>query len=337
MFDLYWQSIQKSIVDRVGQLGVILLVMDAGNNNSVVNTSSDKKRKRLSRLSAFYFARERSMKQLIIILGICFLVMVSLACGQERYHSDKLKFSFVLPEGWQQAPDEKASKYQGSLSFLDVRPDIIEMELFSVNFADAPQTPYIYLESFMDTSKSEAEKEEHYLSHKRMEEEYTRYLLKNPQRRKEMEQRYARYLPQYRQRRIDRLKEGKMGVPKSWKGAELKGKDFYYDKYKHAAFEIIELYHERVGKILYVDVRILGSRRYVKLKCYWDGEDPDEFRNLLNNLVYSFSFDEGYGFREGLGLVEGVMDKVPPINYLRLGIIIGFGIALFLLYRFAKH
>jgi hypothetical protein len=258
------------------------------------------------------------MKRLIVIVSICFLGMVSSAHGQERYRSDKLKFSFVLPEGWERTPYDKLSDHY-KFSWDTVREKMTAMELFSVRSSGSLDTPYIYFEGIIDTTQSEVEKEERYLPYIAREHEY----IENHQK--------------FWQRDIDWLQTGKRGgAPKSWKGAELIGTDFYYDQEKHAKFKTIELYHERVGKILYENIRLMGSRRYVSLSCYWDGENPDEFLDLLDGIMDSFSYDKGYGFSETVGVVSAYKQKVSRKKVWLL-LTVGIPIAIFLLYRWADR
>ena len=251
------------------------------------------------------------------IIAMTLFGLLSPAHAQYQYHNDKLKFSFVIPEGWERTPDDKLDEYYRFL-FDTVRDKMMAMELFSVESEDSLRTPYIYLEGSIDTSESEVEKEERYLSYKGRENEYI-----------------EKYQKAWR-RDIDRLRAGRGGVPKTWKGAKLVRTDFYYDQEKHAIFETVELYHERVGKILYVDVRFLGSRRYVSLSCYWDGENPDEFLDLLDGIVDSFSYDKGYGFGEIVGVVSAYKEKASR-KKIWLLLSIGIPIAVFLLYRWAER
>lgn len=251
------------------------------------------------------------------IIAMSLLGVLPSVHAQDQYHNDKLKFSFLLPEGWERTPDDKLSEYYLFI-FDAVRDKMMAMELFSVVSEDSLRTPYIYLEGSIDTSKSEKELEEHYLSYKGREHEYIENYQKAWQ------------------RDIDRLRAGRGGVPRVWKGARLVGSDFYYDQDKHATFETIELCHERVGKILYEDIRLLGSRRYVSLSCYWDGEDPDEFLDLLDGIVDSFSYDEGYGFGEIVGVVSAYKEKASRKKVWLL-LTVGIPIAFFLLYRWAER
>jgi len=250
-----------------------------------------------------------------VVIGL--LVVLSSVHAQDQYHSDKLKFSFVLPEGWERTPYDKLS---GHYQFMwdTVREKMTAMEHFSMASSGSSKTPYIYMEGSISTSKSEKELEKHYLSYKGREHEYIDDYQKAWQ------------------RIIDWLQTGrKGGAPKSWKGAELIGTDFYYDQEKHATFETIELYHERVGKILHEDIRLLGSRRYVSLNCYWDGENPDEFLDLLDGIVDSFSYDKGYGFGETVGVVSAYKEKASRKKFWLL-LTVGIPVVIFLLYRWAE-
>ena len=257
------------------------------------------------------------MTRFIITVVIGLLVVLSSVHAQDQYHSDKLKFSFVLPEGWERTPYDKLSDHY-RFEWDHIRDKMMAMELFSVESEDSLRTPYIYLEGNISTSTSEKELEKHYLSYKGREHEYIEDNQK------------------FWQRNIDWLRAGRLGDPKSWKGAELIGTDFYYDQEKHAIFKTIELYHERVGKILYENIRLLGSRRYVGLSCYWDGENPDEFLDLLDGIVDSFSYDKGYGFGETVGVVSAYKQKASRKKVWLL-FAVGIPIAIFLLYRWAER
>lgn len=257
------------------------------------------------------------MKRFMAIITMSLLSVISSVHAQDQYHNDKLKFSFILPEGWERTPDDKLSEYY-LLIFDSVRDKMMAMELFSVESEDSLRTPYIYLEGSIDTSESEVEKEARYLPYIGREHEYIEDHQK------------------FWQRDINWLRQGRSGDPKSWKGAELVGTDFYYDQEKHAKFKTIELYHERVSKILYVNIRLLGSRRYVSMSCYWDGEEPDEFLDLLDGIVDSFSYDKGYGFGETVGVVFAYKEKVSRKKTWLL-LTVGIPIVIFLLYWWSER
>jgi len=248
---------------------------------------------------------------------LCLIGVFNSVNAQEVYHNDKAKLSFVLPEGWEQTPYDRLSDHY-RLSWDHVRDEMIGMELFSMKSTSSLETPYIYFEAVIDTTQSEVEKEARYLPYIGREQEY---IDKNQK---------------FWQRDINWLRTGRGGgSPKSWKGAELIRTDFYYDQERHAAFKTIELYKESVGKILYVDINILGSRRFAAFDCYWDGENPDEFLDLLDGIVDSFSYDKGYGFGETVGVVSAYKEKASRKKFWLL-LTVGIPVVIFLLYRWAE-
>ena len=102
------------------------------------------------------------MTRFIITVVIGLLVVLSSVHAQDQYHSDKLKFSFVLPEGWERTPYDKLSDHY-RFEWDHIRDKMMAMELFSVESEDSLRTPYIYLEGNISTSTSEKELEKHYL------------------------------------------------------------------------------------------------------------------------------------------------------------------------------
>jgi len=198
-----------------------------------------------------------------LVYVVWLFAIVSVALGQERYHSEEGHFSFVAPVNWEKVYQE----------VFDTTVELfyIDKSVNTRNVSIVTGSPYNVYIMTTSTKTSEADRETYILS-------------------QENEEKRQKAL----QKRINRLLKGESG-PRSWRGAKFIGTDVYYDQEKHALFETIEMYKERVGETLLVSVDILGNSRYTIFKLYWDGQDSDTFLDSVYEIVDSFSYDEGYG------------------------------------------
>jgi hypothetical protein len=224
------------------------------------------------------------MKRCLVVIGICFFATICLGQGQSRYHNSNHHFSFMLPEGWEYIPvgelsseEIKTLKNPFKLSKTVALCQKIGAEHFT--------TPYIVVRFRSSEEMPEAAIETVFLEHKEITVRNLEVM-------------------------IGLLQNAEGCLPKFWEGAERKEAEVEYDKDRHISFETAKLYHKSVGEIVVVTVKVLGSHRMVTLRCYADGEDVENFLDLVNRVVDSFSYDKGYGFGEGKGIAPGLAQKL---------------------------
>lgn len=224
------------------------------------------------------------MKRCLVVIGICFFAATCFGEGQSRYHNSDWHFSFLLPEGWEQIPVDELSSSQQKMLKKDFRSRTVAV--CQKIGAEYFMTPYILVQV-----KSSEEVPEAVIEKLALEErEKTLKVLEI---------------------NIDRLQKGKhFSMLKFWKGAKRIGAKVDYDRDKHTSFEMAMLHHESLGDILAVTVRLLGSHRMVSLQCYADGKDSENFLDLVNQVVDSFKYDDGYGFGESKGVAPGLVRKL---------------------------
>lgn len=225
------------------------------------------------------------MKRCLVVMGICFFATSCFGQTQSTYHNPAWHFSFVLPKGWEYIHEEDLpSNYrrtiEKSFSFKSTTVTVCQ-KIGAEYFA----TPYILVQIKSSEEMSEVEVEKFFLKRRK-------FLLENLE------------------MMIDFLQKAESGMLKSWKGAERIGGEVEYDKNRHISFETAKLYHKSVGDIIAVTVKLLGSHRMATLRCYVDGEDAENFLNLVNRVVDSFKYDMGYGFGEAKGIAPGWARKL---------------------------
>lgn len=224
------------------------------------------------------------MKRCLVIIGICFFAAICFGQAQSTYHNPAWHFSFLLPEGWEQIPVDELSSSQQQMLKRDFRSKTVAV--CQKIGAEYFTTPYILVQVKSSEEVPEAVIEKLVIE----ERDKTLKVL---------------------EMNIDRLQKGKhFSMLKSWKGAERIGAKVDYDRDKHISFEMAMLHHESLGDIVAVTVKLLGSHRMVSLQCFADGEDVENFLDLVNRVVDSFTYDKGYGFGEGKGVAPALTKKL---------------------------
>lgn len=221
------------------------------------------------------------MSRVTAIVITCLLATPGFAQRESRYHSSEWHFSFLLPEGWEYiTEDALPSEYRKTLRNQAKSKALAVCQRIGAEYFT---TPYILVlvRSLEEMSEVEVEK---FFGDDR------EFLLDNLE------------------RMIDLIQKGKsLRMLESWKGAERIGAEVDYHPDKHASFETVELYHQSLGRIIAVTVKLLGSHRMVTLKCYADGPDADNFLDLVKAVEDSFAYDKGYGFKETKGVAPGLI------------------------------
>jgi len=210
--------------------------------------------------------------------------MVGFGQDQSRYYNSEWHFSFSLPKGWEHIPvDELPSKERKTLDkgFMSKTLAVcqkIDAEYFT--------TPYILVQIRSSEELSEAFIEKIFTEHG----ERTKKALEI---------------------NTSNLQKGEgLSMLKHWKGAKRVKTKFEYDKNKHISFEMAELYHGNLGKLIAVTVKLLGSHRMASLRCFAEGDDAENLLDLVDEVVVSFAYDKGYGFGETKGVAPGLVRKL---------------------------
>ncbi|UCH89279.1 MAG: hypothetical protein JSV49_01130 [Thermoplasmata archaeon] len=210
---------------------------------------------------------------------------VCFAQEKQRHHNPEHHFSFELPEGWEAIPENDLPNRDRELL-----KDTFEKETVALCQkigAEYFTTPYILVQFFGNGEINEFELDKLLVSNVGKS-----IMLKS------------------REEMIQRLQKAEGCLPNPWKGAERINVEVDYDKDRHISFETAKLYHNNVGHIISTSVKLLGSHRMVALQCYADGEDAEGFLDLVDEVVDSFAYDEGYGFGEGEGVAPGLTKKL---------------------------
>lgn len=229
------------------------------------------------------------MKPIIAVFFISFLASHCLA-QQQIYISEEQHFSFIPPEGWELiSKDEIPSRYEMMAKRLIIRQTRIEAVLYPENNSQDAIFPCIIIEAkiFEHTHSKEAEKDAKEEVERANQSDDVGKGIKSL---------------------FFFLKGDSVLVPRSWKGAKKIDSEVYYDAKRHILFDMVTLSNKEDREIVVAIVKLLGDRRMITLTCFWDGEDSQDFIDLLNEFVDSFSYDEGYGFGEN-SIVSKLVQK----------------------------
>jgi len=226
------------------------------------------------------------MKRTTLFISILLLATACLAQEQTKYESSEHHFSFMLPEGWEAIPADSLSKEERN-NIEQIFNSSTPVTLCQESGADYFSTPYILVQ-FVST------------------EEYSESVLE-----KVWDSEIGRkQLRESQGKLIVRLQKAEGCLPKSWIDAKATNTKIIHDKNRHLSFETIELYHKTIGKVVEATVRILSSHRLIILYCFSDAENSEKFLNLVNNVVDSFRYDEGYEFGGGKGVASAMTRKL---------------------------
>jgi hypothetical protein len=216
------------------------------------------------------------MGRLTIIVGVCLLATVCLGQEESTYHNPDYHFSFVLPEGWETIENDDLPVQEKSLieSTFEKSMPVALCQKIDGKYLSPPYILVLF-RSTEEVPESEVEK---------LFSQGDEIMMLNLK------------------KRILLLQEAEGAYPNSWKGAKEQRAEVNYDRDRHILFETARLQHQRIGEAIAVTVKALGSHRMVTLHCFGDERSSRDFLDLVNSLVDSFSFDEGYGFGESGGL-----------------------------------
>lgn len=220
------------------------------------------------------------MGKINVIISVCLLATVCFGQEETTYNNPNCHFSFDIPEGWEvidvnDLPDENRE----SLRYTFSKPTVALCQKLGAEYFT---TPCIYIQ--FRASKDIKEDKLHTL--------FSLDIGKGALRKgcEDM---------------IQALQKAEGCLPKSWKGAKRIDVKVDYDKDRYISYETAKLYHDKVGHIISVAVKPLGSHRMVTFHCFADGEDTKNFRGLVNQIINSFSYEKGYGFGEDGGPASG--------------------------------
>ena len=226
------------------------------------------------------------MLRVIWILSTCLLTTVCFGQEQLRYYNSKEHFSFELPRRWDYIPVEDLP--------VDIRESIDNFFPKGGALAICQKVGNKYLEP------------PYILVQGGSTREVSETLFDKMWRSKEGRDSFLRK----KEETIRCIQNAEGYLPKSWKGAKLVEKEIEYDTNRHISFETLEFYHDSVGKIIVATVRALGSHRLAVLRFYLEGDDAENFWDLVEEVSESLKYDEGYGFGETKGVAPGLTQKL---------------------------
>jgi hypothetical protein len=247
------------------------------------------------------------------VLLLIFSLLTNVSFSQEQYHNAANNFSLMLPEGWEVLSADELDIEQRDLieqTFRRSSPLAVCREVG----ADLFETPYILIQYGSTEEFSESVIEQLWLT------ETGRDKVKNSQK-----------------KLMSRIKNAEGCLPSSWKGAEEIGTQIDYDKNRHLSFEMIEMYSDGLGELMAITVRFLGNHRVTVLYCFADGENAEDFLELVSDIADSFSYDKGYGFGEGGGTTSVFIRAFIRRSVLYMAITVGgISLLIWILRRWAE-
>ncbi|MHC4571058.1 MAG: hypothetical protein ACYS0C_03130 [Planctomycetota bacterium] len=221
------------------------------------------------------------MGRVTIIISVCFLATLCLGQEGSRYHNSKEHFSFELPEEWEAIPlEELPTEHKQAIDNFFPKGGALGVCRKIGNKYLEP--PYILVQGGSIGKVSETVFDEMWRSTEGRDD----FLRK-------------------KEKTIRRIQNAEGYLPKSWKGAKLVEKGLDYDAGRHISFETLKFYHTNVGRIVVATVRALGSHRIIVLRFYLDGNDAENFTDIVEKIMESFSYDKGYMFGETKGENSG--------------------------------
>lgn len=209
------------------------------------------------------------MTRIVVIVSFCFLATVCFGQEQKTYRDKVRNFSFVMPDGWTAVGGRLLAKEDKEPFEQTFKGEIVG--LCHKEGTEQFVSPYIMVQAVGTGKTEETEVEE------KLQSAYGKKLLRK------------------------RAKKIKDILPRVGEGARVTESEYKYDEALHASFSRIELDHQSVGEIVLVSVELLGSYRMITLHFYADGDDCLDISELVDEVVASFSYTEGYGFGEGKG------------------------------------
>lgn len=214
------------------------------------------------------------MIKTIAIITVCFL---SIACfSQEQYDNSDWHFTFTVPEDWEIATDEMlleenkekyANRFDGTESLALFR-----------KAGDEETSMLVQAQVLGDVKEGLV-----------LENNHEDWLRSNS----------------YRQSCMSYL-NGLAGVlaEQGYAVKETRAKfkrTIYYDSNSHIFFETVEIPHKDKGVFALSTVRVLGNNRITILSFFSDAMTLEGFLDTVEEVAYSFDYDDGYGFGESTG------------------------------------
>lgn len=206
------------------------------------------------------------LKRMVCLIGVFVFLFAGQIFGQDKYRDYDEKFSFTLPDGWEAIPADKLPA-ETSKAITNSFKDHV-LALCQERGSDYLMSPSILVQSRAYEGSAEN----------------AAILLGSPKGSESLiaeAKTVARWL--------SRRQEGKFDVTYT---------DGYFDDDRHIGYGEVETENKDGTKIFVVMLKFLGADSITVLRCYWHGTYSDEFQDLVYELVDSFSYENGYAFKQ---------------------------------------
>lgn len=242
----------------------------------------------------------------LAIISVCLLTTICFA--QQNYSNSDWHFSFDLPDDWKETtPDDLSGKYNeiAIASFGQART-------FSERYAlvvSGNTTAQIDHEKVADEILN-SEKTVAIFQTKNASDEQTAFIICQAQNigdphaatRTEISLEKMLRSNNHRKTCVDSLKKLHKQLLKQEQGDKWDrskpATQIFYDKEKHVFYERTKITGQNDRIFIASRINILGSNMVTTLIAHSLNEDPEEFQDLLAQIVNSFTYDTKYGFGE---------------------------------------
>lgn len=227
------------------------------------------------------------MKRVLIIAGLC--LATAICYGQQEYENSKWHFSFTVPDDWEPVDyNDLTGKH------IDiVKGYITPTSLFNMvtGIAKPPDALAIYQQI-----DAEQDHTAWLIVHARTvgdstdaippESKHEDWLTSDWRRRSGID---ALLRMQHELMKREKSK-------KKWTSGDKRS--FYMDRKIHTLAEQLKISDPSGETFIFTKVTKLGSNRAVTLTFHAFNQDVDEFMDLMDELLDSFTYQEHYGFGE---------------------------------------
>ena len=215
------------------------------------------------------------MKRIFLVLCIC--SMTAVCFGQQEYENSEWRFSLEVPYDWQAVAEEELLGKWNELFLDSILGEEPSLAVFQKRGAENENTAYMVVLCQTIGDPHAAIPEEVGLG---------RWYVSNA----------CRSMVQGRMEWIRESLAAKTG-DEQWRKPGTSGRIFY-DEQKRILYETQVLSSKNRETFVLSIVRLLGSNRTATLVFHGYNENTEEFLDLIETVVESFSYDEKYGYGE---------------------------------------